>query len=154
MAAPVSTVPAVKAWLFTQMKATCTAATGIDLLVRYGQPGPEQPEDVVSLGATRNRTVSDFAMTGSLDNPNALIEEYEIEVDIDVSRSGEDVAQEATERAWALVAQVEECARADGTAGGRVYEIRPASTSDDPEWTDNGWLNVHAVVTLHVSAVL
>ena len=151
---PVSSVPTVKAWLFTTLGTACTAATGIDLLVRYAQPGPFDPEDVVSVGACRNRTVSPFALVGGFDQPDSMIEDYDIDIEVDVARFGKDVAQQATERAYTLIGQIETAVRADPTAGGAALKVVPASSSDDPEWTDNGALNVHAVVTVHVEAVI
>lgn len=158
MTAPVSTVPAFKAWLFTQLQAACTQDVSVtppvDLLVRYAEPGPFEPPDVVSLGAAHSREVKPFAMVGGFNVAGSLFETYTVDVDIDASRAGEDVAQSATERAWVLASAVENTVRADTTAGGAVLECWPTSSSDDPEWTDNGWLNVHITVSIIVQAVL
>lgn len=154
MAAPVSTIPAVKAWLYGQLQTACTAATGIDLLVRYGEPGPFQPEDVVSIGAAINRAAAPFGIVGSLDVANSMIETYELEIDIDITRNGEDVAQATTERAYTLAAQVEEVVRATPTLGGHVTQSRPMSSNDRSEWTDDGWFNVTVTLAIYCEAVI
>lgn len=152
--APVSTVPAVKAWLYTQLQTACTAATGVDLLVRYGDPGPFDPEDVVSLGDVARRATEPFAITGSL-GTGSIHEEYDVNVDVDVMRGGTDAGQEATERAWTLVSQIENAMRADPTAGGHVYLSYPSTSDDRGEWDDqHSFYRVTVTVSLTAKAVL
>ena len=154
MSIPISTVPGVRASLFEALQATCTAAAGVDLLVRYDDPGPFEPPDIVSLGDVTNRNVEYHAMVGDM-GAQSLAESYSIEVVIDVCRQGDDPGQVTTERAWALAAQVETAARTDPTFGGLAWESRPGVSRSESQWTeDHAWYRVRVTVSIDVEAVI
>ena len=132
MTIPVSTVPAVKAYLVTQLTATLTAATGKQLGVFYDEPGPFQPDDVVSVGDVTSFVSAPGAMVGG-GGAGWIEERYTLEVVIDVFRGG-DQAQTAYERAWALLAGVCSLVRTDPSLGSRVVEARPGQVTTTSEW--------------------
>jgi len=154
MTIPVPTVPAVRAALYTALVAACTPDTDVDLLVRYDEPGPYQPEDIVSVGDVTTRTTEPLAMVGGM-GALALNEAYSVEVVIDVCRSGDDPGQVTTERAWALEAQVETVVRTDPTFGGNTWIARPGQSRSESEWTeDHGWFRVRITVSVDVEAAI
>lgn len=138
MTIPTSTVPAVKAYLFAQLEAACTKDPSDNgthaLLVSYDEPGPYEPDDIVSVGAVTERRLTPLAFVGS-GGANALREDYALEITIDVFRGG-DQAQTCYERAWALLGQVETAVRADPTLGGLVEQAWPRLARDEPAWDE------------------
>jgi hypothetical protein len=156
MAGSVSTIPAVKAWLYSQLQSGLTPASGVSLLVRYGQPGPYEPEDIVSINTTQ-RTTEPYAMTGSESAYESFLETYTITVTVDVMRQGVDIAQTADTEAYALAGQVEDIVRADPTAGGTpgVLSVKPVSTRDTSQWgNDNKGYRITVTVSIRVKAVI
>lgn len=136
MAIPVSTAPAVKAYLFAQLSAQVwPAATGVAAVqVTYDHPGPYMADDIVSVGDLLTRTCMPAAMVGS-GGAKWLDEVYQLEVTVDVFR-GADYAQTAFERAFTLMAVVESVVRTDPFCGGLVIEARPLQSTSSSEWDD------------------
>lgn len=154
MTYPVSTVPAVKTWLYAQLQTACTADAGVDLLVRYGDPGPYDPEDVVSVGDIRQRRVEPFGMVGTM-QAGSLNEAYTLTVEVDVMRAGDDPAGAATTKAWALASQVETAVRTDPTLGSNVILSRPSTSSDTGQWSDDhNDYAVHVEVDIYAETVI
>jgi hypothetical protein len=119
---PVSTVPAVKAYLLDLMQ---VALAGPDLQVYYSEPGPGYPDDVVYLGDTEQQQ-KPTQMVGS-GGAGWLFESYHQVVEVDVYRGGDD-PQAVFERAAALVAQIESLVRSDPSLGARVITAFPSET--------------------------
>lgn len=146
MTYPVSTVPAVKAWLFAQMESTLTAAADGTFTLDYATTVDtiDSPDDQVWLGAVTNRVAAPFAMVGNM-GAYALQEEYDLEVRVSCYRAGEEGTSATTDpagiaeaRAWALAGQIETIVRTDPTAGGAVVTSRPAQASCEVDWDENG----------------
>lgn len=128
-----STIPAVKAWLFGQLVAAFAAEPA--LLVAYGEPGPNQPDDLIVVGEVQ-RQITPFALVGSQDT-GAMQETYSVFVVISVFRGG-DQAQQVFERACALADDVIGVQRADPTMGGLVFTSWPKpQVYPDATWTDD-----------------
>jgi len=151
MTIPVSTAPAVKAYLFTQLQANITAASGSSLLVCYDEPGPYEPDDIVSVGDVTARNTAQLAMVGS-GGAGWLIENYSLEVVVDCFRGGDD-PQTVDERAWALIGQVEAVVRTDPSCGDLVVEARPGQCRSESMWDDaHKGRRVRAAVAVDVQA--
>lgn len=125
---PVSTVPAVRAYLFTQLDA---ALSGQDVKVYYDVPGPGFPDDFIWLGTTE-QTQEPARMVGS-GGAGWIDETYHQLIEVSVFRGG-DESQVVFERACALVAQVEAVIRADPSLGGLVVAAHPAGTTYESDW--------------------
>jgi len=151
---PVSTVPAVKAYLFAQLKAKLTPdpiQTASSLTVFYDEPGPNQPDDIVVVGACKSRQVTPFQMVGS-GGRGWLYEKYMLEVTVACFRGG-DNAQLIYERAYALTGQIETAVRSDPSLGGLVTQAHPAGSHDDPQWeTQHKGRTVAVVIDIDVEA--
>lgn len=136
MTIPASSVPAARRYLFDQLTAQLTTDPDFpkaQLLVVYDQPGPFQPDDIVSVGkVTRQVAVSSMVGSGAA---GWLEERYQVEVIVDVFRGGA-YAQAAFERAVALIDAVCAVVRGDPSLGGAVLEARPASSTYESELDD------------------
>jgi hypothetical protein len=149
MTIPGSSIPAVRRYLFDQLTAQLTtdpAFPKAQLLVVYDQPGPFQPDDIVSIGKV-SRQVAVSSLVGS-GGAGWLEERFQVEVIVDVFRGG-DYAQAAFERAVALVDAVCAVVRGDPSLGGCVLEARPAGSTYDSEWDDEH-KGRHCVGTIEV----
>jgi len=85
---PTSSAPAARLWLFTQLSAQITpdpSNPDARLIVVYDEPGPDQPEDIVSVGAV-HRTVKAKRLVGG-GGPGWLDESYTVEITVDVYRA-------------------------------------------------------------------
>lgn len=128
MPIPVSTVPAVKAYLKTQLQARAELA---GVLVSYDDPGPGVTNDMVILGDT-NRTVSRLALVGG-GGDGALDESYTLTVTATAYRGG-DEPQLVFERACALADVVVDVVRLDPSLGSRVVECWPSAIEHQSAW--------------------
>lgn len=136
MPIPSSSIPAARRYLFDQLTAQLTTDPDFpkaQLLVVYDQPGPFQPDDIVSIGKV-SRQVAVNSLVGS-GGAGWLEERYQVEVIVDVFRGG-DYAQAAFERAVAVVDGVCAAVRGDPSLGGAVLEARPSSGTYESEWDD------------------
>lgn len=105
-----STIPAFKAALLTALQARAALST---VQVTYGAPLPSPADEYVWLADVDGE--QEAAALGA----QRREEFYELEVIVAVYRAGAD-QQATTERAFALVGELEEVLRADGTVGGTV----------------------------------
>ena len=105
-----STVPAFKAALLAALQARPTLST---VQVTYGAPLPSPADEYVWLADADGE--QETAALGA----QRREEYYDLTVYVAVYRAGED-QQATTERAFELVAELEEVLRADATVGGVV----------------------------------
>jgi hypothetical protein len=149
---PTSTVPAVKAALFTLLQAQMTPANATSSLgVFYDEPGTNQPDDIVSVGACKSRQVVPFKIVGS-GAAGAFWEKYTLEVTVACFRGGDD-ARAVLERAYVLTGQVETAVRNDPSIGGLVSIARPVGSHDDPQWDNqHKGRNIAVVIDIEVEA--
>ena len=110
-----STVPAVKAAVFTMLT---TACTGDDVLVCWGDPDYLADDIVAVQGATATATVATMGSNRSRE------ERWTLFVTVSCYRGGgAEVQQLVTERAYTLFGQVEAALRADPTATGTARQV-------------------------------
>lgn len=127
---PLSTLPAVKGYLFDALAAR-TEITSTKVLVSYDDPGPYMPDDIIAvLDADRN--VSTLAMVGD-GGAGWLAEEYVLAIVVSCYRGG-DTARVVFERACALADVVVDVVRQDPSCGQRVYQAKPSSINYESEW--------------------
>lgn len=124
MTIPGSITKAAKAWIFSALDAALSADSGNSFLVCYDEPGPNQPDDIVSVGAV-DRTLARAGMVGSL-GAGAFQDTITVHVIVSVYRGG-DVAQTVFERACDLIDGVIDVIRADPTLGGIALRAWPKS---------------------------
>ena len=132
MSAPVSTIPAVKAYLVALIT---TAVNDTTVLICYDDPGTNQPDDIIAVRDVE-QTLAPYELVGG-GGAGWLYETYKVEIVVDVYRGG-DFPQLVFERACALVAIVENAIRADPSLAGRVVTARPAGTHYASSWEDDG----------------
>lgn len=132
---PTSTVPAVKQYLFEQLKATLSGDGTTTFGVFYGPPGQNQPGDVVSIGDVSDRQVVPWMMVGDGET-GAFRETYHVTVVIDCYHGDAD-PQTLETRSLSLAAAVETFVRTDMTLGGLVLKAEPSQSSSSLAWTDN-----------------
>lgn len=147
---PVSSVPAVVAYLETAIQEqTATDPTPILLAIGDG-PTPNLPNDVILIGSI-HRTPSTATFIGS-GNQFWLDEEYDVDVVVS-TWSGNNDGLAATNRAWQLVAYVELAVRLDPSLGGLVNKAYPSLTDTlGPVFSDEALgMEDTVVVTIHVS---
>lgn len=133
---PGSTAPGARRYLYGQFTTQIQEdpdAPRSSLLVCYDMPGPNQPDDIVSVGKV-SRDIGVNSMVGG-GGAGWLDERYTITVTIDVYRGG-DSAQAAYERGAALLDQVCAIVRADPTLGGLVTVARPLTSETEGDWDD------------------
>jgi hypothetical protein len=144
MAIPASSVPAAKLFLYNGIT---TQINDTAVLVSYDTPGPNQPDDLVVIGAV-TRTVVPYQMVGS-GQAGWLDETYTIEVIVDVFRGG-DNARTAFERACTLADTVAFVVRTDPSLGGAVLVAHPAQVHYEGIWEDEH-RGRRAVATIEVN---
>lgn len=154
MSVPVSTIPGVKGYVFDQLVARAELI-GDTILVCYDEPGPYQPDDIVSVGDVA-RTVEPVGMVGS-GGQGWLGEKYRLDVTVDCFRGGDD-ARTVFERACALADVVVDAVRLDPSLGGRVIESYPSTGSYQSDWLTHEETGAHmgrsarVVVSIYASA--
>jgi hypothetical protein len=136
MTIPVSTTTAVRAYLFQALTAAMTPDMfdkSASLLVCYDEPGPDQPEDIVTVGkVARQLGVSSLVGSGGA---GWLDEQYTVEIQVEVYRGGDD-PQAAYARCADLVDVAISVVRSDPTLGGAVIVARPISHTQEVMWDD------------------
>lgn len=131
MTAPVSTVPKALAYLRVQVVA---AVNDPSVVVAYGQPDANIPEDVIAIGHSVKQMMTWHGLVGS-GGAGAMAEEYEIEFLVSVFRGGgTEQFQVAFERAWALAALIDNVVRADPTLGNLVQVAAPSAHDSTLDW--------------------
>lgn len=124
MTIPASTVPAATLYLHTQLT---TQINDTAVLVQYGPPGPNQPDDIVAIGLDIDQESVPYQMVGS-GQAGWLDETYTVDITISVFRGGDD-PRAAHERAWTLKNAVDQVVRGDPTLGGAVLVSWPSGVS-------------------------
>ena len=137
MTIPVSTVPAVRKWLFDSISAALTPDpldSSAELLVCLDSPGTYQPQDIVVIGNVAT-AISVNSLVGS-GGAGWLEERYTVDVDIEVFRGG-DSAQQVSERAFLLGAGVLNCVRSDPSLGTNVLVAKPTASDYSGDETED-----------------
>lgn len=132
-----STIPALKAALLSLLAARAGLA-GVQVV--YGAPLPNPGREFISLGGTDGS--QETAALGRLRRE----EEYRLTIYVSVLREGQD-QQAATERVFALVAEVEDAVRADPSVGGVVR----TALLDGPFTLEEGATDTHRTALVTVS---
>lgn len=129
MSIPTTTIPAARDYLFTQL----TAAFPQPVLVCYDHPGPNQPDDIISVGDVHQ----DLAVNSQVGSGGAgwLEERYTVEVDLRCYRGGDD-AQSVFARAVDMVNGVVNVVRSDPSLGGVVLVAKPKTVRYESEWDE------------------
>ncbi|WP_223279358.1 hypothetical protein [Streptomyces sp. SDr-06] len=139
----------MRKYLFDQLTANLAPDPNVmtaRLLVCYDEPGPDQPDDIVSVGKV-HRTVSVNSMVGG-GGAGWLEERYTVEIEIDVFRGNDDpqyVYQRASDLADATIAVV----RSDPSLGGLVLTSRPQTAAHEVTWDDKH-MGRHGTVAIEV----
>jgi hypothetical protein len=139
----------VRQYLYDSLTAQLTpdpTATASSLLVCFDQPGPGQPDDIVSIGKTHNQ-IGVMALVGG-GGTGWLDERYTVEVTVDVFRGGDD-AQAAYARASALCDAVVAAVRTDPSLGGRVLVAKPKSIELEVE-EESSHMGRRAIGTIEI----
>lgn len=133
--APVSTIPSVKAYMVTQIRARTELTTGIadgSILVCYDAPGPFQPDDIIAVMDAETDDMPVVQLVGG-GLAGWLDEHYTLTIVVSVHRGGDD-PQTVFERAAALAAIVVDVVRQDPSLGGRVIVAKPQQLSFQSDW--------------------
>ncbi|AEW94597.1 MULTISPECIES: hypothetical protein [Streptomycetaceae] len=133
---PASSIPAARAYLLAQIQANTTAdpaSPSSELLVCLDEPGPYQPDDIISIGDV-HQTYSPEATVGS-GGSHWLLETYTITITVDVYRGGDDPAG-VFSRARSLADLVVAVVRSDPSLGGAVDRGRPGGVTHEVRWDD------------------
>jgi hypothetical protein len=149
MVIPISTMPAVRQYLFDQITATLTADpinTRASLVVCFDDPGTNEPEDIVVVGKIE-RQIAVNSMVGS-GGAGYLEERYTVEITIEAYR-GSDDAQAVFSRAALLADGVVSVVRSDLSLGGLVLVAKPTMSSHSVAWNDQHTGRI-AEVILHI----
>lgn len=150
MAIPSSSAPVARTFLHDQLTAQLIPdplSKSSSLLVCYDDPGPNQPDDIVSVGKIHRR-IAVNSMVGS-GGAGWLEESYTVEVLIDVFRGG-DSDQVAFTRASLLCDSVVALVRSDPSLGNSVVVAKPTSDVIEVEW-DADHLGKRATATVEIS---
>lgn len=147
MTIPASTVPTAVGYLFDHI---VTAVNDTAVLISYGPPGPNQPDDLIFVGAVQ-RTIVPIQMVGS-GQAGWLDEQYDVEIVVSVYRGG-DANRTVMERASTLVDIVVAVVRTDPSLGGAVVVAHPVLVSYEPSFdADHKGRLVDATVTVSCRA--
>lgn len=147
MAIPASTVPAAVSYIHSRI---ITAINDTAVLVSYGPPGTNQPDDLIVVGNV-TREIVPYQMVGS-GQAGWLDETYTIEVVASVFRGG-DYGQVVLERASALADVVVAVVRTDPSLGGAVVVAHPSAVEYEQNWDpDHKGRTVDATVSIRCRA--
>lgn len=147
MAIPASTVPAAVSYLHSHIT---TAVNDDAVLVSYGPPSPNQPDDMIVV-QNIDREVIPYQMVGS-GQAGWLDERYSIEVVVSVFRGG-DYGQVVLERASALADIVVAVVRTDPSLGGAVVVAHPGTVRYEQSWDqDHKGRVVDAILSIQCRA--
>ena len=130
-----SAITAIIAAVNTQPAVT---QAGANILVQEGEPGPDQPEDIIIVGhGGIQQTTTKMTMVGS-GGAHWLWETYRIGVQIEVFRGGDDPLT-TRNRCKALADAVDTAVRTDPSLGGVVLTAFPSRHDfSSAEWEANG----------------
>jgi hypothetical protein len=134
---PSSTTTAVRQYLFDQLTAALTPDPlykDSGLIVCFDTPGPDQEDDIVSVGKVE-REIKATAVVGG-GGAGWLEERYSVTITFDVYRGGDD-AQAVYSRAQFLADAVIAIVRTDPSLGGLVLISHPSRHSSEVDWDEN-----------------
>lgn len=129
---PVSTVPAVKAYLLGALKVRSDLADLAEA-IQYGPPTTAMNDDMILLDAARGAFEVDRMVGGG--GQWWMDESYSLDILIWIHR-GDDDPQACEERAFAVAASVVDTLRQDPSLGGLVTQASPAGFEMDGDWDD------------------
>lgn len=144
---PASSIPAARAWILSGVQTQLALDKGV--LVCLDEPGPYQPDDIISIGDV-HQTYSPESAVGS-GGPHWLREDYTITVTIDVYRGGDDPAGSFA-RARQLADLVVAVVRSDPSLGGAVDRGRPGVATHTSAWDDDH-KGRHVVIELGIDCL-
>lgn len=124
MTIPASTVPAAVGYIYDHIVA---GVTDPDVLVSYGPPGPNQPDDIIAVGTDIGAEEVPYQMVSG-GGAGWLDETYDINIVVSVFRGG-DEPRAVLERAYALADIVATVVRGDPSLGGAVVLAHPAGVA-------------------------
>lgn len=128
MPIPASSVPTAVGYLYDHI---VTAVNDPAVLVSYGPPGPNQPDDIIVVGSV-SREIIPWQMVGS-GGAGWLDEIYTVDVVVSVYRGG-DNGRVVMERACVLADIVVNVVRTDPSLGGAVVVANPAVVDYEPSF--------------------
>lgn len=154
---PPSTAETAREYMFTNLTNILPpdTANGSSLLVCYDEPGPDQPDDVVSIGGVSlDYEFGSFVGSGGA---GWLRERYSLNIIVDVFRGG-DNAQMTFARAQYLSDLVMALVRYDVTLGTQgngagqpqIITATPKTSSVESEW-DEEHKGRHSVANIEIS---
>lgn len=144
---PASSIPAARSWILAGLQAQLASSPKV--LVCLDDPGPNQPDDIVSVGDV-TQTYSPESTVGT-GGPGWLREDYTITVTVDCFRGG-DVASEVFAAARTLADLVVAVVRSDPSLGGAVARARPGTVQHAGEW-DEEHMGRHVVIDVGVDCM-
>lgn len=109
-----------------------TAVNDTAVLVSYGPPGTNQPDDLIAVGTSVARETVAYQMVGS-GQAGWLNERYDLDIIVSVFRGG-DNGQTVLERAAVLTDVVVAVIRTDPSLGGAVTVAHPSVSSYVPSY--------------------
>ncbi|MEV5953730.1 hypothetical protein AB0M11_08125 [Streptomyces sp. NPDC051987] len=129
---PASSIPAARTWIFQGLQ---TQLAGVqNILVCLDEPGPYQPDDIISVGDVHQQ-YSPESVVGS-GGSHWLREDYTITVTVDVYRGGDDAAA-VFARARQLADLVVAVVRSDPSLGGAVDRGKPGTVQHTSGWSED-----------------
>lgn len=152
MTIPVSTAPrAVRAIYAAVLDQVAEDAGRQTLLVCVGDTSGTLPNDVIQIATGIRRTVQAAAFVGS-GGAGALEEHYTITAKVSVAQETVTPGTQAltvSDRAWQLVAYLEQAVRTDPSLGTVVTEAFPASaTGGSPTWSATGKGRLYTITVI------
>ncbi len=133
MSIPISTVPAAMKYLVAEIE---TQVNDDSVLISYGPPGTNQPNDIIAVMGFEAREVQPHSFVGG-GGQHWLYETYEILIVVSVFRGGPTVNESCFERAMTLLSAVETAVRTDPSLGGAVLESNPSHVDKSDAFYDS-----------------
>lgn len=148
MTIPASTMATAVGYLLDHIT---TAVNDPAVLVTYGPPGPNQPDDIIAVGTSVATETTPYQMVGS-GQAGWLDERYDVVVVVSVYRGG-DNGRTVLERAAVLTDMVVAVVRTDPSLGGAVIVAHPSVASFEPSFdAEHKGRVVDATVTISCHA--
>jgi hypothetical protein len=153
---PVSTVPAVQAYLLTAIQAA-TASAPDDVLVCFGEPSVNAPAVIIEVASNvrLNNLPETFIGSGGF---FWLNETYDLDIKISAAAettNSTDDPLAVSQLAWTYVGYVSTAVRADPSLGDLVNQAYPVSVSGgEVVWADNNVGRIcELTVAIHVQVL-
>lgn len=136
---PVSTVPAVQAYLLDQITAATSSTPDDALVISFGEPAKNAPDIIIEVSSNvrLSNVPSTFIGSGGADWLNEVYD-----LDIKVSAAGETTDAQGdlglSQTAWTYVANISTLVRSDPSLGDLVNQAFPSTISGgEVVWADN-----------------